>query len=225
MKNIFVFFKASLIFIFASFSCNVSYSEPPNLELLKSDIRQWHDAGLYEQAIDQEINSAQRHILEQVKINEAKQIKMPLAIVLDIDETTLSNYKFIDQSDFTKNLIEIERHMQDADSPPIEATLKLYKEAARLGVKVFFVTGRSIAHKEITEQNLLNAGFSHWEGIYLKPIDSPKGSSIPFKTEARADIERKGFKIIANIGDQYSDLLGGHAQKTFKLPNPYYYLP
>jgi acid phosphatase len=28
--------------------------------------------------------------------------------------------------------------------------------------------------------------------------------------------------IIANMGDQASDLAGGHAEKTFKLPNPFY---
>jgi len=28
--------------------------------------------------------------------------------------------------------------------------------------------------------------------------------------------------IIANIGDQESDLAGGFAEKTFKLPNPFY---
>jgi hypothetical protein len=27
------------------------------------------------------------------------------------------------------------------------------------------------------------------------------------------------------LGDQFSDLLGGFADKTFKMPNPNYYLP
>jgi hypothetical protein len=30
---------------------------------------------------------------------------------------------------------------------------------------------------------------------------------------------------VANFGDQPSDLKGGHAERTFKLPNPNYYLP
>ena len=33
------------------------------------------------------------------------------------------------------------------------------------------------------------------------------------------------MKIIANFGDQFSDLIGGHADKPVKLPNPTYYLP
>jgi hypothetical protein len=28
--------------------------------------------------------------------------------------------------------------------------------------------------------------------------------------------------IIANLGDQFSDLAGGYAERTFKLPNPFY---
>jgi hypothetical protein len=27
------------------------------------------------------------------------------------------------------------------------------------------------------------------------------------------------------LGDQNSDLTGGYAERGFKLPNPYYYLP
>ncbi|MGB6550988.1 MAG: HAD family acid phosphatase [Xanthobacteraceae bacterium] len=30
--------------------------------------------------------------------------------------------------------------------------------------------------------------------------------------------------MIANVGDQESDLSGGYAEKTFKLPNPFYYI-
>jgi hypothetical protein len=33
---------------------------------------------------------------------------------------------------------------------------------------------------------------------------------------------RGAGQIIANIGDQPSDLFGGHAEKMFLLPNPFY---
>jgi HAD superfamily, subfamily IIIB (Acid phosphatase) len=47
-----------------------------------------------------------------------------------------------------------------------------------------------------------------------------------FKTAARSDIDgRLGYTIIANAGDQDSDLRGGHAERTFKVPNPFYYIP
>jgi hypothetical protein len=46
-----------------------------------------------------------------------------------------------------------------------------------------------------------------------------------YKSGVRAHIESLGWRIVANFGDQFSDLKGGFADKTFKLPNPNYYLP
>ena len=34
--------------------------------------------------------------------------------------------------------------------------------------------------------------------------------------------EREGLTVVANVGDQLSDLRGGAAQHTFKVPNPMY---
>ena len=50
-------------------------------------------------------------------------------------------------------------------------------------------------------------------------------STIEVKSETRKYIESLGYDIKANFGDQFSDLSGGYADKTFKLPNPMYYLP
>ena len=30
--------------------------------------------------------------------------------------------------------------------------------------------------------------------------------------------------ILVNIGDQQSDLAGGHARRAFKLPSPFYFI-
>lgn len=38
----------------------------------------------------------------------------------------------------------------------------------------------------------------------------------------RAAIEAQGYTIVANVGDQESDLAGGRAERAFKLPNPFY---
>jgi HAD superfamily, subfamily IIIB (Acid phosphatase) len=49
--------------------------------------------------------------------------------------------------------------------------------------------------------------------------------TIQYKSGVRAYIESKGYDIVGNFGDQFSDLEGGFADKTFKLPNPNYFLP
>jgi len=54
------------------------------------------------------------------------------------------------------------------------------------------------------------------------PVSCP---TIQYKSGTRAYIESQGYDIVANFGDQFSDLLNGFANKTFKMPNPNYYLP
>ena len=41
---------------------------------------------------------------------------------------------------------------------------------------------------------------------------------------AKSDIVKQDA-IMADFGDQYSDLLGGNAGHQVKIPNPMYYLP
>jgi hypothetical protein len=48
---------------------------------------------------------------------------------------------------------------------------------------------------------------------------------VHYKSATRAHIESLGYDIVANFGDQYSDLKGGHADRAVKLPNPNYFLP
>ncbi|HEY7024287.1 MAG TPA: HAD family acid phosphatase [Candidatus Limnocylindrales bacterium] len=50
-------------------------------------------------------------------------------------------------------------------------------------------------------------------------------ATIAYKSGTRAYIESQGYTIVANFGDQLSDLIGGFSAKTFKMPNPNYYLP
>jgi predicted secreted acid phosphatase len=50
-------------------------------------------------------------------------------------------------------------------------------------------------------------------------------ATIPYKSGTRAYLESQGYDIVADFGDQFSDLEGGFADKTFKMPNPNYYLP
>lgn len=46
---------------------------------------------------------------------------------------------------------------------------------------------------------------------------------VDFKAPERAKIE-KDYEIIANVGDQWSDLNGGFSEKNFKVPNPFYFI-
>jgi predicted secreted acid phosphatase len=46
-----------------------------------------------------------------------------------------------------------------------------------------------------------------------------------YKSATRQYIESLGYDIVANFGDQFSDFSGGFEDRTFKMPNPSYFLP
>jgi hypothetical protein len=48
--------------------------------------------------------------------------------------------------------------------------------------------------------------------------------TVTYKSGARKEVMQKGYIIIANIGDQHSDLESGYGERHFKLPNPMYYV-
>ncbi len=114
-----------------------------------------------------------------------------------------------------------------AQAPALTATLELFKAAKSKGIAVFFITGRNgdDETRAATEKNLRLAGYEGWTGFIMRPAGSHTPSAADYKAPERAKIAARGFTIIANIGDQRSDLDGGYAERTFRVPNPFYFIP
>jgi len=146
-----------------------------------------------------------------------------LALVLDIDETSLSNYSAIVADNFTFGTNSRNEAINKV-GVAIKPTLDLFNQAKAAGVDVFFITGRGEAVRQSTTENLTEQGYSGWKDLILKPADFT-GTTVAYKSGARAAIEAQGYRILASVGDQYSDLAGGHEEEAFKLPNPFYFLP
>jgi predicted secreted acid phosphatase len=145
------------------------------------------------------------------------------AIVFDVDETALSNYSAIDEDNFTfgpNSQAEATNEIGEA----IDPTLELYKLAQERGIATFFITGRRENTRRHTDSNLRREGFTNYTELILKP-DASTATTVDYKSGARKAIEDKGYRILASVGDQYSDLAGGHEAVAFKLPNPFYFLP
>ena len=138
------------------------------------------------------------------------------AIVLDIDDTSLSNYACLKRVDFDRGAADC------TDLPAIPQTLRLYRYARRHDVKVFFITGRREHAREDTVANLKAKGYKGWKGLRMRPDDQPLSRKDGWKARMRRNIERRGYRIVVNLGDQRSDLDGGHALRRVKLPNPMY---
>lgn len=200
-------------------------AEPANLAQLRNEVKAYYDTGTYTKELNQVITQAKTYILQRAKENSHSVPHKKLAIVLDIDETSLSNYHRMAARNFSATNDQLRNDVMAADAPEIQSTLSLYQEALKQGISVFFVTGRKESQRLVTIKNLNKSGYHDWKGLFLKPDNYNLASTIPFKSKIRAKITEMGYTIIASIGDQYSDLKGGFAEKTYKLPNPFYYLP
>jgi predicted secreted acid phosphatase len=142
------------------------------------------------------------------------------AIVLDIDETSLSNYTDLSARNFDVSALAVSAVASHGVA--IQPTLQLYRYALAHGVALVFVTGRPSAIDSITASNLRHAGYDRgWTALHEKPVNA---GTERFKSSTRAAIERRGYDIIANVGDQQSDLDGGNADRDFKLPDPFYFI-
>ncbi len=207
------------------------------------------------------------------------------AVVLDVDDTTLTtwNYELYSNWDFNPTTNGIFVGLTNGAFtgnmfPATPGMVDLANHAHALGYAIFWITGRGDSQHAATIANLQNdaaaglpdidevtlnghtipevdAGYvaptpidighgGFTDGLFTKPpvgsypayLDTPQfcgpyidqGVSCPtiqYKSGTRAYIESQGYDIVADLGDQFSDLEGGFADKTFKMPNPNYYLP
>lgn len=209
--------------------------KPTNLGQFKTELRKYEESGQYERDLGDAVRPAKDWLAQQVRR------KGKLAIVLDIDETSLSNWPVINADDFgfiavgpcdlSSSGVPIGacgwiKWIMQARDKPIIPTLELYRQARRQGVAVFFITGRPESLRAATERNLRAAGYSDWNALVMEPGNLPRlKSAADFKAPARKKIEEQGYTIVLDMGDQQSDLLGGYAERTFKLPDPFYYVP
>jgi predicted secreted acid phosphatase len=193
--------------------------EPRNLGLLKEEIYAYVDSGRYN--ADLTAVSAEAIAWIGQRAAQAKPGEK-LALVFDIDETALSNLSHIRHLDFGYEPHDWEDWIGQAACPPIEPVREIHRAALGRGVAVFFVTARREGGRAATEKNLHAAGYDGYTALYCAPDGFDGTSAEAFKTDLRKKIAGNGYTIIANIGDQMSDLNGGYAERTFKLADPFY---
>lgn len=198
----------------------------PDLAETKRQVAQYVDSGAYHADIAAVAAQAARY-LESRAPQGGK-----LAIVVDLDETAISNLEMMRLNDYgwlVNGPCDLERGpcpirawTELSRGEPIKPVLDLTRLARARGVAVFIVTGRREEYRSATERMLRNAGYE-WTRLILKPDGLEVQSAAEFKAPERKKIAGEGYTILLNIGDQESDLDGGFAERTFKLPNPFYF--
>jgi predicted secreted acid phosphatase len=211
-----------------------AHAQPPNLGDLKTDLLAYQRYGGYERELAAVASQAQAY-LDAHAADFAQ-----TAMVLDIDETSLSNWIEIEADDFGFIPGGDCSHLPDgpcgalawdnlAQATAIPPILALYNDAKSRHVAVFFITGRHEVERAATEKTLRLAGYTDWNALIMEPDGLKPPSAKDFKAPERAKIEARGYHILVNVGDQPSDLAGdlagGHASRAFLLPNPFYRIP
>lgn len=185
-------------------------------------LKQYYESGKYLQDVTHKTTEAKAYLDTQLRYAR----KGRLAIVLEIDETALSNYPSLENMQFTQNPQALAGAYMRGQALPMAPILSLYDYALSQNMAVFFVSSRPNTPEmlEATVRNLKAAGFNQWQELILMPVESQKLNIADYKTHARRHISSQGYEILVNVGSQEADLIGGYAEIRVKLPNPFYTL-
>jgi predicted secreted acid phosphatase len=224
----------------------------PNFDSAKSTIRTYYHAS--SAGISDKVTSPYISELAGIEadnqsrlVNQCKRLvragDQP-AVVFDADDTTLWTYDMEDNAmhfNFDP-VLQDTQWVQPQAFPATPGMPALVNAVGEAGCTVVGLTGRRANQRDATLGNLAKVGYTaftpanyytKWIGTAADPAIYPPGtpcndgvcSTIEYKSATRAYVESQGLHIIANFGDQFSDLIGGYSDRAVNLPNPTYYLP
>ena len=187
------------------------------------------------------VSDAEKYLNNPPGSGNGKKFSGQKAVLFDIDDTTLNTFSYEIYSNFVFNPSTNAAFVNACLNagcvfPAVPHMVDLEQFAVDHGYTVFFLTGRPISQTTGTVANLTAAGYSvDTDNLYLKDLtapwlascatSTPACTTIQYKSLTRQHIESLGYDIVANFGDQFSDLTGGFADQTFKIPNPMFFLP
>jgi predicted secreted acid phosphatase len=118
-----------------------------------------------------------------------------------------------------------------SEATAFPSALNFFNAVRDKGVAIICVTNRWDKQRQATLWNLDRAGFEGWTKLVrvrTKMIFPASEHSRPLHTPGSKRM--KNTPLIANIGDQLSDIeqepgiTAGKGERSFKLPNPFYFI-
>nr|WP_237536828.1 HAD family acid phosphatase [Streptomyces sp. SID5785] len=227
-------------------------AEPHNIGLLVQEIDSYYGAaqdadGVWQAAPDSQYAEdlarvqagAKRQIAKAARAAHHGKGHKP-AIVFDIDDTLLLSFDYERKTNYVYDDATWKAYVAKADRPAVFGTPALIDYAHSKGVEVFYNSGLGADQRSAAVENLKKVGIDvnlDAGHVFLKDKANPPAylsdcatpaawncTTVQYKSGTRAHIESLGYDIVGNFGDQYSDLEGGHADRTYKFPNPTYYV-
>ena len=227
-----------------------STHEPYNIGLLTKDIDTYYgttldSSGVYQASATSpyakdlaRIDASAKKYIDEAARKHHKGAKP--AVVFDIDDTLLLSLDYEKKNNYGYSSATWAAYVAQANRPEVFGTPELVKYAASKGVTVFYNSGLKESQRTYAVDNLKKVGADvnlDADHMFLKDADNPPSylsscatpgtwtcTTVQYKSGTRKHIEDLGYNIIANFGDQYSDLDGGYADKTYKIPNPTYFV-
>ncbi len=215
MKNL------MLVFVLVSFFAFISCSSAPTLQIINLDaaknaVQGYYESGAFERECERIIDDAINRL-------ETIPLKKNMTVVFDIDETALSNYDHTKEIGFGYVPKLWTEWLLKADAKAIPQTKRFYDWLISKNIGVIFLTGRYEETRDATIKNLFDQGYTKFDTLIVRRNDERTIPAAKFKALKREELVMKGYEIIACIGDQWSDLIGGNTGYKIKLPN-YLYL-
>jgi predicted secreted acid phosphatase len=201
-----------ILFSITLLSCG---SVPVNLQVSKKNVVKYYESGEYSNDLKNIISNAED------EINKIK-LQTNSAVVFDVDETSLSNYENIKKIYFGYDHEIWDNWINEAKAPAIPEVKQFYDFITLKKIKVIFLSSRNISQYNSTYRNLNNTGYITFDTLILKDSSYAGFTSLAFKSKQRELLTQKGYDIIADIGDQVSDLEGKFHGLQIKLPNYLY---
>jgi hypothetical protein len=223
----------------------------PNLGLVKNDIKVYYgDDGTTDgnatagSRYAHDVRRVERRAYDALARLVRRADATPVVLV-DVDDTTLLTYRYEATHDFGYDPAVNAAYIHDQGMPRVFGMPRLLRTAAKRHTQVYYLTGRPESQRADTERDLARAGYPQVRSSHLfmrdkanppaylryceKPAATPATycTTVQYKSSTRKHIEtlNGGQDIVLNMGDQFSDLKGGFADRTLKLPNPRYFLP
>ncbi|MEU0788198.1 HAD family acid phosphatase [Streptomyces sp. NPDC006173] len=228
-----------------------STHEPYNIGVLVKDIDTYYGAALDSDGVYQaspssqyakdlaRIDAAARRDIDKAAHTAHHRGQKP-AVVFDIDDTLLLSFDYERKTNYTYNSTTWADYVAKADRPAVFGSPELVEYAESKGVEVFYNSGLKESQRASAVENLKKVGVDvnlDSAHMFLKDAANPPAylsgcatatawncTTVQYKAGTRKHIEDLGYDIVGNFGDQYSDLDGGYADKTYKLPNPTYFV-
>ncbi|CBI37173.3 hypothetical protein AAG906_040664 [Vitis piasezkii] len=150
------------------------------------------------------------------------------AWIFDIDDTLVSIVPYYKKHHFggeKLNVTSLEEWMRKNRAPALRETLRFFNDIRGRGFKIFLISSRRECLRSSTADNLIKVGYHGWTRLILRKEADELMEVQKYKAKARQGLVKEGYRIWGIVGDQWSSFEGTpSAKRTFKLPNPLYYV-